>query len=96
MLQQLEQRNREVWSGHPTMLEDFAHVIGGFGLGLMFASMVTEKQARPVAWAMILTSAGIHCYADMVKPAKTLSPRRKRRRRGRGGLREMLAGRLSQ
>jgi hypothetical protein len=95
MLKQMEQRNRELWSGHPTMLEDIAHVAGGIGLGLMFASLLTERQARPTAWMLILASAGIHAYADMVKPSGAMSRRSKRRGRKRGGLAEMMTGRLA-
>jgi hypothetical protein len=68
MLERIEQRTREIWEGHPRILEDVTHVIGGIGLGMLLYP-VLRHQSKPLAFTLILLSAGLHVYADMVKPS---------------------------
>lgn len=67
MLGRLEARNREIWEGHPRMLEDITHVLGGIGLGLLLYP-VLRRQSKLLAYSLVLISTGLHLYADTVKP----------------------------
>ncbi len=69
MGQRVEQRNRKIWSGHPTILEDVTHVLSGIGLALLLYPLL-EGKVKPVGWAMILVSTAIHLYADTNKGSR--------------------------
>lgn len=75
MLERLERRNREIWEGHPRMLEDVTHVLGGIGLGLLLYP-VLRGRIKVLGYACLLISTALHFYADTVKPARTPLGRR--------------------
>lgn len=66
MARRIEERNREIWSGQPTMLEDVTHVLGGIGFGLLIHPILKGK-VKPVGWALVLLSTAVHFYADASK-----------------------------
>lgn len=70
MLQRLEERNREIWEGHPRMLQDIAHVLGGVGLGLLLYPVLL-RASKSIGYTMLLLSTGAHFYADTVKPGRS-------------------------
>jgi hypothetical protein len=67
MLARIERRNRLIWGGHPSSLEDAAHAAGGVGLGFLLYSRV-RSYARPFGIALLAISFGLHAYAALVKP----------------------------
>lgn len=68
MLERMERRNRQVWEGHPRSFEDFTHVLGGVGLGLLLYGLV-RPSARRLGWLMVGLSAALHVYAATHKPS---------------------------
>jgi hypothetical protein len=75
MFERLERRNREVWEGHSRILEDVTHVIGGIGVGLLLYPIL-RRQAKPLAWSLLLLSTALHAYADTVEPSGKTRARR--------------------
>lgn len=69
MLNLLEQRNREIWKGHPTILEDLTHSLGGIGLGLLLYPS-TRKPFKAVGYSLVLAATAMHFYADMTRTSK--------------------------
>jgi hypothetical protein len=87
MLRRLNQRNEAIWEGHPRVLEDLTHVIGGIGLGLLLYPIVRQR-TKLIGYSMLLMSTALHFYADTVKP-----PRRPMRLLAKGpASRRRLAG----
>jgi hypothetical protein len=76
MLERLEERNREVWSGHSTILEDVTHVVGGIGVGMLLYPTLARR-AKSLGWAMLLVSTAMHFYADLRKPSGNAVERRR-------------------
>jgi hypothetical protein len=68
MLERFEQRNREMREGHPRILRDATHVLGGSGVGLLLYPAL-RREAGTLGCALILRSAAVHLYADAGKPS---------------------------
>jgi hypothetical protein len=66
-VENLDHLNREIWGDRRTF-EDLVHVMGGFGLGLLFFP-TSGTNARLIGQLALGLSIAAHLYAYFTKPA---------------------------